>query len=123
VELAFSLAATAIADLTRRGQSRLTCAIAGTSHECVSGPATGLFCEELLERLANWPAGHTYSLAAVIEQAIDEAPSGARVLVISSRPADAPSLAAADAELSLDPGDVAWIDVGSAELERLFMLD
>ena len=63
VELAISLAATAVADLTSRGHSHLTIAIAGAQPQCWTGPASPLFCQELLAQLAElqpdfrWPLG------------------------------------------------------------------
>ncbi|MBW8884691.1 MAG: DUF58 domain-containing protein, partial [Planctomycetia bacterium] len=51
-ELAISLAATALHDISNRGHSRLTIAIAGRDPECHSGPASAHFCEDLLAELA-----------------------------------------------------------------------
>jgi uncharacterized protein (DUF58 family) len=53
LELAISLAATGVADLTSRGHSRLTFAVAGEQPECWAGAASPLFCQELLAKLAD----------------------------------------------------------------------
>src|SRR5687767_14691679 len=52
LEMAVSLAATAVADLTSRGHSRLTFSVACARSMCWTGPASSLFCRELLTELA-----------------------------------------------------------------------
>lgn len=123
VELAISLAATAVTDITSRGHSRLTVAIAGRSPECHSGSASDVMCQEVLARLADVEAGEDAAAAEAIQMAVEQAPRGSRVIVLSSRAANAPSLAEASADLPLDPEDLLWIDVGSEELAGLFTLD
>lgn len=120
-ELAMSLAATAIHDLSNRALARITLAIAGDKIKCHSGPASSAFCEELLALLAEFHPAHHDSLADCLDQALAAAPRGARFVIISSRCANHPSLAAA--ELTIDPQDLSWIDVGSEELATLFTLD
>jgi len=122
VELAISLAATAISDITRRGHSLLTFAIAGQPPLCVTGSASELLCQELLARLAELLPGDTGDMAAALTAALEAAPHGVRLLVISSRPADDPSLAGLTAELPIDPQELTWIDAGSPELANLFVL-
>jgi uncharacterized protein (DUF58 family) len=121
-ELAISVTATALYDLTVRGHSQLALVIAGPKPEYHCGPASPPFCEELLVHLALVRSIADYNLSTALTLAAAEAPTGARVVVISSRSTDEPSLAAASAELSLDAEDVAWIDVSSQHLASLFML-
>jgi uncharacterized protein (DUF58 family) len=114
-ELAISLAATAVADLTSRGHSRLLVAVAGTQPVCWSGPASAMFCHEVLAQLAVLPSSDGRSLADTLALARDQAPSGARLIVISPR---APQVAA-------DPerNNLVWIDVSGPELAELFVLE
>lgn len=120
-ELAISLAATAVADLTSRGQSRLTVAVAGRPPQIHTGPASALFCQEVLARLAELPLAHSYSLADGMHEVVQAAPQGARLIVISPRPGDALSEPAA--EMPLDPEDVIWLDAGSERQSELFVLE
>lgn len=115
LELAVSLAATAVVDLTTRGQSRLVFAVAGPSPEVRSGPASPLFCEELLRELATLRGAAESSLAETLEHVRDEAPRGVRTIVISPR---RPQVVA-------DPerDNLAWIDVSQPELAELFTLE
>jgi len=122
-ELAISLAASAIADLTSRGQTRLTIAVAGSPPQIHTGQASAIFCQELLARLAELPLGHDYSLPESLTQTAEAAPPGARLIVISPRPAGALSPEEPAAELPLDPDDLAWIDTGSARQDELFVLE
>jgi len=122
-ELAISLAATAVADLTSRGQSRLTLAIAGSPPQVHTGPASALFCQEVLARLAELPLTHGYSLADGLHEITQSAPQGARLIVISPRPGDALSPSEPAAELPLDPADVVWLDTGSERQNELFVLE
>jgi hypothetical protein len=114
LELAVSLAATAVADLTTRGHSRLVFAVAGERPDCWSGPASGIFCQELLAQLAVLPASDGRTLPEAIALARDQAPGGARLIVISPR-LPAAELGAGD--------DVLWIDVCSGDLAGLFTLE
>ena len=121
-ELAISFAATALHDISSRGHSRLTIAIAGRDPACHTGPASALFCEELLAALAEIPLSDQPSLSAALDQALEAAPRGSRLIVVSSRPADHPSLADSTADLPIDPDDLAWIDTSSDQLDALFSL-
>lgn len=115
LELAISLAATAVADLTSRGNSRLVVAVAGREPQVWSGPASPLFCHELLGELATLPAVDGSSLNATLLQVRDQAPSGSRLIVISPRPSQVPD----------DPerDNLCWIDASAPELAELFTLE
>ena len=115
LELAISFAATAVADLTSRGHSRLVFAVACRRPHCWSGPASPMFCHELLGELATLPATSDSSLDETMREARDEAPRGARLIVISPRP---PQVAAHP-----DRDNLCWIDVSAPELAELFTLE
>jgi uncharacterized protein (DUF58 family) len=123
LELAISLAATAIADLTTRGHSRLTFAVAGAAAECYSGPASALFCQEILAKLADVQPAHDCRLAEALEKLVAEAPLGARVVIISPRPVSSPADAEGAIDLAADPENFCWIDASSDQLGTLFSLD
>jgi uncharacterized protein (DUF58 family) len=122
VELAISLAATAISDIIRRGHSLLTFAIAGQQPLCVSGSASEMFCHEIFARLAELTPGDRGDLTAALAAALEASPRGTRLVIVSSRPPDDPSLAEISAELAIDPQELTWVDAGSPELTSLFVL-
>jgi uncharacterized protein (DUF58 family) len=121
-ELAISVAATAIHDLGWRGQSRMTLVVAGSEAECFSGPGSGPFCEELLANLAVVRCEVGYELGRALELAVEAAPVGGRIVVISPRGPTEASLTNLDIDLALDPEDLAWVDVSGKQLESLFVL-
>src|SRR5205823_9368248 len=118
-ELAISFAATALCDIANRGHSRLTIAIAAAEPRCHSGPASTIFCEDVLADLAELALSENHSLSEAIQQALEAAPRGARLIVVSPRSADNPSLADTETELPLDPDELVWIDTSSESLETL----
>lgn len=122
-ELAISLAASAATDIVNRGHARLTFAIAGPEPRCFTGPASPMFCQEVLAQLADLTCEGDYTLGGALTQTLEEAPQGARLIVISSRSAAAPSLAESTAELPIGPDDLLWIDAGSGELTGMYVLD
>ena len=123
LELAISLAATVVADVTGQGSSRLTLAIAGSHPEYFRGAGSALFCQEILTKLAELSGGSQYALANTLLKTLDAATPGSRLIVISPRPADHPSLTAATTELPLDPSDLVWVDASSQQLQTLFALE
>jgi uncharacterized protein (DUF58 family) len=114
LELAISLAATALEDLAFRGHTQLALAVAGAEIECWAGSASPTFCHDVLAELALVPGTEAGNLEAAIRQARGEAPAGARLIVISSRQPQVP----ADPERD----NLWWIDVGAAEIGELFQL-
>jgi uncharacterized protein (DUF58 family) len=115
LEVAISLAATAVADLTSRGHTRLLVAVAGEEPTCWAGPASAMFCHEVLAQLAVLPGVSGESLEGTLLLAREQSPSGARLIVISPRAA----------HIAADPAqnNLCWIDVGGPELEALFTLE
>ncbi|HEX5104878.1 MAG TPA: DUF58 domain-containing protein [Pirellulaceae bacterium] len=122
LELAISLAATAITDLASRGQSRLTFAIAGQRTQCWTGPASPMFCREVLAQLAEVQPTASGRLAVALARASEEAPYGTRLLVISPRSAEAAGKSSGSLELPYAPEDLSWIDVSSDQLDSLYVL-
>jgi hypothetical protein len=122
VELAISMVTTAINDIASRGHARLTVAIAGHAPQCYSGPGSTSFCEEVLGSLAEVVPGSGYALEKSLTKALEAAPRGARLIVISPRASNDPSLATASTDLAMDPEDLVWIDTSADALEHLFVL-
>lgn len=123
LELAISLVATAISELTSHSHWGLTVTVAGSPPACYAGPASPIFCEELLAMLADLQGKSDYLLGPALDQALEAAPHDAHLLIVSPRPADHPTFASQPAELSLDPDDVTWVHTGSDGLEEIFTLD
>ncbi len=121
-ELAISFAATALCDIANRGHSRLTIAIAAQQTQCHSGPASAVFCEDILANLAELALTQNPALSAAMQQALEASPSGARLIVVSPRAADDPSLAETEMDLPIDPEELVWIDTSNEALETLFAL-
>jgi uncharacterized protein (DUF58 family) len=121
-ELAISLAATALCDIANRGHSRLTMAIAAAEPRCHSGPGSTVFCEDVLADLAELALSETRSLSVAMNHALEASPRGSRLIVISPRAADDPSLTEIETELPSDPDELVWIDTGSEALDTLFTL-
>ncbi len=121
-ELAISLAAAALCDIANRGHSRLTMAVAAQQPRCHSGPASTVFCEDVLADLAELALGESHSLFSAMQQALDASPRGTRLIVVSPRAADDPSLTETETELPLDPEELAWIDTSSDAIDSLYSL-
>jgi len=122
-ELAISFAATALHDISNRCHARMTLTICSSRPECLTGPASPPFCQELLERLGCIPLSHEASVAAAVDQTIEAAARGSRIVVISSRSATDPSFSESTLETDIDPDDLAWIDVSSEQLASLFTFE
>jgi uncharacterized protein (DUF58 family) len=128
VELAVSLAATAVADLCRRGNNKLTVAVHGDRQEQWSAPASGAFCQDVLERLAvvsGTPSDHLHD---VVDTLLQETPPGTRLVVFSTRTVDIERLindieAAHGARQQVALAKAIWIDVAREDLPALYALD
>jgi uncharacterized protein (DUF58 family) len=121
-ELAISFAATALCDIANRGHSRLTIAIAAQQAQCHSGPASTVFCEDILAELAQLALSDCHSLSAAMQQALEASPYGTRLLVFSPRAANDSSLTESETELPLEPDELIWIDTSSETLGSLFSI-
>jgi hypothetical protein len=58
-----------------------------------------------------------------VNQTIETAPRGSRLVVVSPRSATDLSLSETILEIDIDPDDLAWIDVSSEQLASLFTLE
>jgi uncharacterized protein (DUF58 family) len=115
LELAISLAATAVADLTGRGHARLVLGVAAGEPQIWSGPASPVFCEEIHRELATLEGADGSSLAETLKQVREQSPSGARLIVISPRGQQV----ATDSQND----NLCWIDVSDPGLPELFSLE
>lgn len=122
LELAISLVATALADLTARGQTRLCLVIAGSPPQVLRTAASTLGCQEFLAQLATLQ-GTNVPLGPALAQAAQALPPRGRLLIISPRSAAHPSLHEPSTDLPLAPEEIVWIDTGHPTLEELFVLD
>jgi hypothetical protein len=55
-----------------------------------------------------------------MQQALEASPLGTRLIVISTRAADDPSLTEPESELPLEPEELVWIDTSNHSLDSLF---
>lgn len=117
-ELAVSLAATAVADLGRRGGSQLNCYVHGTPPYGWSGPASMRSCESILERLALVAPTSASLDSEGLREVCRGLTSQETLVVISTRPSPAdPARWLTEQGLG---GRILWIDVGAAELAQYF---
>lgn len=120
-EAVFSLAATAIADLCRRGQGRLAVVVAGTSVECWSGSSAEVFAREVLENLALAEATNRGNIQVALHQAQEVVGERSCQIVISSRAADTALRELPSATHCPEPDW--WLDVASEQVRQLFSVD
>ncbi len=125
VEMAVSFAATAVADLCRRAGSHLMLAVAGKSPLHFAATASAVFMHEVLEQLALVEGGETNSLPGVLRRVVGELRTGARVVVISTRPNEMDrirrqKILADEPRVHSVLSRLAWIDVSSDQLSRYF---
>ncbi|TVS20621.1 MAG: DUF58 domain-containing protein [Planctomycetaceae bacterium] len=127
VELAVSLTATVINHLTRRARSHLTVCFAARPPRTWSSRATAVFGRQMMERLAMARASSNDSLSDLLNSVVLKMPSGARVLVISTR-SDELNRLQQSGEYSGKMrhqsalSQVNWIDVGAPQLDLIFQL-
>jgi uncharacterized protein (DUF58 family) len=128
VELAVSFAATAVADLCRRAGSHLMLAVAGQAQLHIAATASAVMMHEVLEQLALVEGAETNNLPGVLRRVVGELRSGARAVVISTRPNEMDRLRR-QKNLADDPrihsvlSRLAWIDVSGDQLSRYFHFD
>lgn len=125
VELAVSFAATAVADLCRRGGSRLGVALAGADAAQQSATASLVFMYDVLEHLAVAAAGPAERLPGLLASVLAGSAFAARAIVISTRPPEAANLEVSrefrdERRLLAALEQSAWIDVTTAGVEKYF---
>jgi len=125
VELAVSLAATAAADLCRRGRGHLMLAAAGKTDMYHAARASQSQMPDVLERLAVLEAGHADKLPDMLGRVLDEQPGIGRTIVVSTRPAGVGQLGAGGAwrgnhRRAAALSRVVWIDVSGQQLPEYF---
>jgi len=128
VELAISFAATLADELTRRGSSRLTIALAARQRGHWSAIASPLFARQTLERLALVDAATENHLAEALSEVVAGNPSGAQVVVISTRNCQLASIGRSEPFVERHRhqralGKVVWLDVATDEVRRVFEWD
>ncbi len=128
VEVAVSFAATLVDELTRRGGSRLTIGLAARPHGHWSAPASALFAQQTLHRLALVDAAAENQLAEMLGEVVTSCPAGMQVVVISTRSnqllrigQSGPFADRHRHQRAL--GNVLWLDVGTDEIRRVFEWD
>jgi uncharacterized protein (DUF58 family) len=125
LELAISLAATAVAEMCQRGGGSLTFAVAGSPAHVWTAPASPLLAEEILLALGCLRGSSSIEWQGVVDQ-VGPTLSGAEpLLAISSRSETLWRSATTNAQEKSSTVDLPlkWIDAGSAELGELFSLD
>jgi hypothetical protein len=128
VEVAVSVAATAVVDLCRRGNNTLTIGIHGKELDAWSAPATPAFAQDVLEKLAVVEAAPDDRLLAVIERVVESTLPGTRLIVFSTRSVDierllADLVARQAARQRSALTKTLWLDVTGPQLPQLFQLD
>jgi uncharacterized protein (DUF58 family) len=128
VEVAVSLGATAVSDLSRRGNNTLTIGVHGSETAQWSAPASGAFCQDVLERLAVVGPAAEDRLPETLKAVMEATPPGTRLIVFSTRTIDIEQLLA-EVETSQGVRSQAalartlWVDVTREDLGSLFVLD
>ena len=128
VEKAVSFAATLFDELTRRGGSRLTMALAARQCGHWSAGASPLFARQTLERLALADAATENSLAEVLGEVVAGNPSGTQLVVISTRSSQLAHFGRSEpfAERPRHQralANVVWLNVAADEVRRVFDWD
>jgi uncharacterized protein (DUF58 family) len=88
VELAVSFAATAIADLCRKGNAVISLATTSQPEILVSGPASPALMRDCMTHLAVAEADDEDRLPAMLESVLDRLDSGTEIILVASRPVD-----------------------------------
>ena len=127
IELTISFAATVLADLCRRGGSQVHLHVGGRDRASVRGIASQGLLGEMLSALAVAQASDADPLPDIFAEALQSAPRGARLVVLSTRALDVNSLAARapipeSAMRLLVEVRTLSIDCSSRELDEYFNL-
>jgi uncharacterized protein (DUF58 family) len=124
-ERAIALMATAVVDLCHRGGSQLLVGVAGERLAHRRAAASRMLAEEVLDDLAEIHGAPDDRLPQLLDEALVEAPRGARLVVISTRPEElrhADRFAALEMDLhsELILSSALWIDARRDDVERYF---
>jgi uncharacterized protein (DUF58 family) len=128
VELAVSVAATAVADLCRRGGSRLQVSVVGRGLAEKSAAASQIFMFDVLEQLAVVTGGDATQLPKALSGALSGRASLSRTIVLSTRCLEDCRLQAApefrgDSPLRDAFDQAIWIDVTGDGIQEYFHWD
>lgn len=128
VEVAVSLAATAVADLSRRGNNKLTVAVHAQQRGQWSAPASSAFCQDVLEHLAVVSGTTDDHFTEVVDELLQEMPPGTRLIVFSTRSLDIEKLidqieSSHGGRQQAALARTVWVDVTQDDLSALFQLD
>lgn len=128
IEVAVSAAATATADICRRGANMLVVAVQGRELELWSAPASATFGQDVLERLAEVEPASTDRLVELLERTVQNTAPGTRLIVFSTRTVDIEKIVGEmgkqrSARQQAALARMVWIDVTSNDFGGLFVLD
>jgi len=88
VDLAVSFAATALADLCRKGGSNIYLGIRNSGLECIGGPASPATQQRLMEQLALAEAQTADALPALLGKVLRQVAAGTEIILVTTRPVD-----------------------------------
>lgn len=128
VEVAVSLAATAVVDLCRRGNNKLTVAVHADRRGQWSAPASFAFSQDLLEQLAVVSGTGDDQLRDAVDELLQGTSPGTRLVVFSTRSIDIEQLiaeieAAHGQRQQVTLARSIWVDVTREDLTGLFTLE
>lgn len=126
VEVAVSLAATAVSDICRRSHNHVSLAVHAKERRRWSSPASSGLAQEVLAGLATVEPAESDNLAPALAELLQSAAAQARLIVFSTRKVDLARLSAAiDAPPALQAlvAQCIWVDVANDDLSGLFTLD
>ncbi len=128
IELAISFAATVVNESSRKKGCRMTMALAGKQRGNWSAHASPVFVRKTFERLAVAEAATENRLDEVLGTVVAAAPSGAQLVVVSTRASALAAVGKSSAfaakhrhQRSLER--VLWLDIGSPQVSAVFQLD
>lgn len=127
VERCISFAATAVADLCRRGGGRLAVTVSGKNGFSQTATASQIYMETIFEQLATVQGDESREFLALLQRAVRESPVLMRTVVVSTRSLDRETLFKGT---DSDPYQAAellnrltWIDMSDNAWERWFHID
>lgn len=124
LELAISLAATAVADMGSRGGGTLTFAIASEAPQVWNAPASPIVVEEILFALAAVAGSPTPNWPETLAQLQPHISAAGVALAISPRSREASPDESPTSDAGQPPADdsIRWVDAGASDIAELFEL-